>query len=333
MNESPAATAQGGAVVADQPPAKAIDRTTRGSLWAIAAALAFSSSTVVGKHLLDAYGVASLLWWRFSLATVALWVLLAIRRRRGGPNPLDAPVTRLLGLGVAFAAVVSSGFIALERLDASVYIVIVYVYPVLVVIGSAFLGVRPAKGTWMAFVLVMVGIVLTVPELFSGTGTVSVVGVLLALLQAVLFAGYLIANGKVLARIDGLTNAAWTMLGAAVTMLPFALADGLTPPSTTRIALETLMFALVPTVLATLVMFQAMRDVSAAVVSMIMPLEVVLAMVWSVIFLGDHIRLVQWLGAAVVITAVLLAQWLNARSIATAATPSADMPPEAPPPA
>jgi hypothetical protein len=48
-----------------------------------------------------------------------------------------------------------------------------------------------------------------------------------------------------------------------------------------------------------MVMFQAMRDVSAAVV----------------------------------ITAVLLTQWLNARSIATAATPSADMPPEAPPPA
>jgi drug/metabolite transporter (DMT)-like permease len=93
------------------------------------------------------------------------------------------------------------------------------------------------------------------------------------------------------------------------------------------------MFALVPTVLSTLLMFQAMRDVSAAVVSMIMPLEVVLAMVWSVIFLGDHIRLIQWLGAAVVIAAVLLAQWLNARSIATAATPSAEMPPAAAPPA
>ena len=136
MNDTPAATAQGGAVVADQPPAKAIDRTTRGSLWAIAAAVAFSSSTVVGKHLLDAYGVASLLWWRFSLAAVALWVLLAIRRRRGGPNPLNAPVAQLLGLGVAFATVVSAGFIGLQRLDASIYIVLVYVYPVLVVIGS-----------------------------------------------------------------------------------------------------------------------------------------------------------------------------------------------------
>jgi drug/metabolite transporter (DMT)-like permease len=93
------------------------------------------------------------------------------------------------------------------------------------------------------------------------------------------------------------------------------------------------MFALVPTVLSTLLMFQAMRDVSAAVVSMIMPVEVVLAMVWSVIFLGDHIRIIQWFGAAVIIAAVLLAQWLNARSIATAATPSADVPPAAAPPA
>ncbi|MBU6317799.1 MAG: DMT family transporter, partial [Acidobacteria bacterium] len=138
MNETSAATAQGGAVVADRPPTQPVDRTTRGALWAIGAALAFSSSTVVGKHLLDAYGVASLLWWRFGLAAVALWVLLAIRRRRGGPDPLDAPVAKLLGLGVAFAAVVSSGFIALQRLDASIYIVIVYVYPVLVVVGSAF---------------------------------------------------------------------------------------------------------------------------------------------------------------------------------------------------
>jgi drug/metabolite transporter (DMT)-like permease len=41
---------------------------------------------------------------------------------------------------------------------------------------------------------------------------------------------------------------------------------------------------------------------------MIMTLEVALAIVWSVLFLGEEVGWVEWLGAIVVIAGVVLAQ-------------------------
>lgn len=302
---------------------------TKGVVWAVFTAFAFSSSTVVGKDLLDAFGVPNLLFWRFAIASVALWLVLAVWSRRGGPNPFAAPWRKLFVIGLAFAVVVASGFVALERLDASVYIVLVYIYPVLVVLGAALLGTPPAPGTWIALVLVLAGVVLTVPELFTGVGEVSVLGVSLALLQAVLFAGYMLVNSRVLETVDGVTNAAWTMLGATALMLPLAVAEGFRVPETTELRLKLLMFAILPTVIAALAMFRAMSLVSAGIVAMIMPLEVVLAIAWSVIFLGDELGTSQVIGAAVVIAGVMVAQWMNRRDVA--ASPSADVPAEAAP--
>ncbi len=290
---------------------------TRGVLWSLVAASAYSSSTVVGKSLLGVLGVASLLLWRFALASVALWVVLLVRRRFGGPDPAAAPRARLFVLGLLFGSVVGSGFIALQWLDASVYIVLVYLYPVFVVLGSRLIGVPPAKGTWVALVLVLVGVVLTVPELFTGVGSVSTLGVAIAVVQAVLLAGYMLISSRMLESVDGLTSAAWTMLGAAALMLPFALAGGLQVPDTGELRWKVLMFAILPTVIATLTMFRAMTHVPAGVVAMVMPLEVVLAIVWSVLFLGEDLDPLQAVGAVVVIAGIVVAQWINRRGEAT----------------
>lgn len=294
-----------------------VHHSTRGVIWSLAAASAYSSSTVVGKSLLGVLGVASLLLWRFALASVALWVVLFVRRRFGGPDPAAAPRARLFVLGLLFGSVVGSGFIALQWLDASVYIVLVYLYPVFVVLGSRLIGIPPARGTWIALVLVLVGVVLTVPELFTGIGSVSTLGVAIAVVQAVLLAGYMLISSRVLESVDGLTSAAWTMLGAAALMLPFALAGGLQLPDTGELRWKVLMFAILPTVIATLAMFRAMTYVPAGVVAMVMPLEVVLAIVWSVLFLGEDLDALQAVGAVVVIAGIVVAQWVNRRSEST----------------
>jgi drug/metabolite transporter (DMT)-like permease len=289
----------------------------RGVLWSVVAAAAYSSSTVVGKSLLGVLGVASLLLWRFVIASAVLWALVLARRHRRGPDRSTVPRARLFALGMLFGGVVGSGFVALQRLDASVYIVLIYLYPVFVVLGSTLIGVPPARGTWIALVLVLVGVVLTVPELFTGVGTVSALGVALALLQAVLLAGYMLICSRSLESVDGLTSAAWTMLGSAAMMLPFALVGGLRTPDTGELRAKVLLFAIVPTVIATLALFRAMQLVSAGVVSMAMPLEVVLAIVWSVIFLGEDLGAIQAVGAAVVVAGVVVAQWVNGRSVSS----------------
>lgn len=68
------------------------------------------------------------------------------------------------------------------------------------------------------------------------------------------------------------------------------------------------MFALVPTVIANVCFYRALRRVSPSVVAMIMTLEIALVILWSVLFVGERPDAIQYAGAAVVVVAVVLAQ-------------------------
>ena len=296
--------------------------SARGALWAVASATAYSLSSVVGKDLLDSLGPASLLFWRFSIAAVVLWIGALLWCRAGGPNPFDVPRWTMLALGVVFGLMVLTGFLALERIDVSLYIVLVYLYPVLVVVGSAWLGTRPARSTWLALALVIAGIVLTVPELFTGVGNVSAIGVGLALAQAVIFASYMIVSNRVVPQsIDGVVTAAWIVLGASLVITPVALIGGLARPHGGELVFEVAVFALIPTVVSSICFFQAMRHIVPGAVAMVQTLEVALVIVWAVVFLGEELRAIKIVGAGVVVGGVLLAEWANIRGARLAAVP------------
>lgn len=312
-------------------------RARAGSLWAIAAATCYSLSSVVGKDLLGELGVISLLFWRFTVAATVLLAALGVRARRRTPDRAvrgragsgragssragsgDArwssrPSIRMVLLGIWFGAMVLVGFAGLDRLDASVAIVLVYLYPVFVVVGSAALGLRPNPGTWIALALVVSGVVLTVPELFfGGEVEVDVIGVVLTVAQAVLFASYMIVNSRVGPALDGLESATWTMVGGSVFIVPIAVVAGINVPDTGVLVLEVALFALIPSVIATVCFFAALHHLPAPVVAMILPFEVVLAILWSVLFLGEQLRAIEAVGAAVVVAGVVLAQWFAQR--------------------
>ena len=184
---------------------------TAGVLWAVATAFSYSLSAVVGKDLLAALGAPSLLVWRFGLASAVLWGVLLVRRPAQGLRVPEVAPWLSLAIGAMFGLLVYIGFKSLETLDASVYIVVVYLYPVIVVVASSLLGHRTAPAMWVALVMVMGGIVLTVPQLFTGVGSVDTRGMVLAIVQAFVFAAYMIITSRIIpAHADGTVTAAWT---------------------------------------------------------------------------------------------------------------------------
>jgi drug/metabolite transporter (DMT)-like permease len=282
-------------------------------MWALASATAYSLSSVVGKDLLDSLGPTSLLAWRFSVAAAVLFGALAIWRRHGGPDPMDVPRRTGLLLGAMFGLSVLVGFYSLDRLDASVYIVVVYTYPAFVVIGSALLGLRTGWGVWAALTLVMIGVVLTVPELFERGGDISGTGVALGVAQAIMIGAYMVTSGRLLPDgTDGVVVSAWVSVGSALVTVPIALIDGLVLPRGATLVFEVGMFALIPTVMSTVTFFLALRYLAPGVAAMVLTVEVVLVIAWSVIFLGEDVRPIQIIGAAVVVGGVLLAQRVRA---------------------
>lgn len=283
---------------------------TVGALWAALAAVCYSLSSIFGKDLLSSLGVGTMLFLRFGIAAVVLLGILLVRRPRGGPDPFDIPKVRAVLIGVLFGLMVATGFWSLRYLDVAVYIVLVYIYPALVVVAGAITGAhRPSRLTWMALGVVMLGVVLTVPELFGGVDSISVLGVVLALFQAVLMAAFMLITARFIpARVDGVVRAFWNMVGGALGMAPFVLFGSFNTPNTVRLVGEVLLFALVPTVIASIFFFGAMRLTNSGVVAMLMTLEVVFAIIWSVLLLGERVRPVKLLGAAVVVVGVLMAQ-------------------------
>lgn len=291
---------------------------TRGALWALASAAAYSWSAILGKQLQEDMSTPSLLLWRVGIASTVLWLVLVLWRRRGGPDPLAVPQRAMLGLGMVFGLIALLGFLAIERMDVSVYVVLIYTYPALVVIGSTLLGVRAGAATWVALALVMAGVALTVPELLGLTdapsgGGVDALGVALALAQAVGFAAYMIVSSRMLPpSLDGMVSAAWTTLGAGLALAPVALVSGLEGPSVGNVWRLGL-FALVTMLLSTVCFFRALRHLRPGVVAMFLTLEVVLVIVWSVLVLDERVTGWHWLGAAVVVSGVLIAQWASLR--------------------
>lgn len=285
---------------------------TAGVLWAAATAGAYSSWAIVGKSLLADLGLPSMLFWRFGIASAVLWATLLVRPPAQGRRVPQVHPLLSLGLGAVYGMLLYLGFMSIERVDVSVYVVVLYVYPVLVVVASSLLGHRTAPLTWVALGLVLLGVVLTVPELFGrngGVGSIDGVGVAFVVIQAVLYAAFLVVNGRVIpTHADGTVTAAWTVLGATLVVAPFAVVDGLVVPDSRRVIVELALFALVPTVIANVCFYRALRRVSPSVVAMIMTLEIALVILWSVLFVGERPDGIQYLGAGVVVVAVVLAQ-------------------------
>lgn len=294
---------------------------TAGVLWGVAAAFSYSVSAIVGKDLIDSLGASSLLLWRFGAAALVFGAALVLWRRRGGPDPLDVPRARMLAIGVLYGVMVFIGFKAIEHLDVSVYIVVVYLYPAFVVAASSLLGFfRASAFVWLSLAVVMVGILLTVPELFGGVGDVSLFGVGLAVLQAVLMAAFMIISSRVVpASVDGVVQSAWNVLGGALVIAPIAVVDGVRLPDGGLRYAEVALFALVSTVIANVTFFRSMRHIAPGVLAMIMTAEVAFDIVWAVLFLGESVNGWKLLGATVVVGGVLLAQWVTLRDARAAA--------------
>ncbi|MGH9133316.1 MAG: DMT family transporter [Ilumatobacteraceae bacterium] len=286
----------------------------RGIAWAALSATAYSASAILGKHLLDDLRANDLLFWRFSIAIPVCWIVLAARARRGGPNPLDVARRPLVAVGVLFCYMSWIGFVALDHLDTSLYIVLVYVYPAFVAAAAPLFGHRVPATTWLAIGVTILGIALTVPDVFGDGGRRGdVIGVVLTLVQAVALATYTIVSSRVVGsrvvgRTDGLVTMGWSLCGSWLGMAALAVAIGLQVPGDGRVVAELVGFAIVPTIVSGACFYQALRYLAPTHVAMIATLEPVLTILWAVLLLGDRLRAIQVAGGALVLVGVVWAQ-------------------------
>ncbi|MEU3892143.1 EamA family transporter [Streptomyces sp. NPDC029041] len=285
---------------------------------ALLSAVAFGGSGVAAKPLIEA-GLDPLhvVWLRVAGAALVMLPLAvrhrALLRRRPG---------LLAGFGLlAVAGVQACYFAALSRIPVGVALLIEYLAPALVLGWVRFVQKRPVTRAAAVGVVLAVGGLACVVEVWSGLGF-DVLGLLLALGAACCQVGYfvlsdqgsdagdeapdplgviaygLLVGAAVLTVVARPWTMDWSVLGGTASM------DG--RPVAAGVLLAWIV--LVATVVAYVTGVVSVRRLSPQVAGVVACLEAVIATVLAWVLLGEHLSAPQIAGGAIVLVGAFIAQ-------------------------
>lgn len=286
-------------------PAEAVARRRRvGVLCVLGSAVAFAVAPIFGKvayaHGVDAFALLAL---RFVSAAVVLWVgVLLHGARRGVDRPPRAVVLRVLALGtLVLPGEVILYFSSLHHIGAGLAEVLLFLYPMWVVLITAVVLRRPVPGivAWCS-VAAVGGAALTV----GAVAGVDLLGVLLAVGASIGFACYVVLSGRLVHGVGALLTTALVVSGAGATFTVLALATRAQGPTDAAGWAATLGLSLVGTVVSFLLLTAGLARLPSTDASVISTVEPAVAVVLGVVLLGEPIGPVQVLGVAVVLTSV-----------------------------
>jgi drug/metabolite transporter (DMT)-like permease len=281
-----------------------------GTVLCLASGAAFGAMAVFGKLAYDEGAtVGTLLAVRFTLAAGLFWALVAAGGEAGEIRSLGR---REIGAGLAmgalgYAAQAGGYFAALERIDASLLSLLIYTFPAMVAAAASALGrERLAARRVAALGLASGGLVLVLAG--AGAGTLDPLGTALALGAAVVYSAYILVGDRMAGSMRPRLLAALVCTGAAVTLTAGAAVLGelrpgeLTPGGWAWLAC----LAVVSTVAAINLFFAGLERVGPTTASILSTVEPVVTVLLAFLVFGEVLGVMQLLGGALVLCAVLM---------------------------
>ncbi|KOU36287.1 EamA family transporter [Streptomyces sp. WM6378] len=284
---------------------------------ALVSAFAFGGSGVAAKPLIEA-GLDPLhvVWLRVTGAALVM-LPVAWRHRR---LVLRRPAL-LAGFGLlAVAGVQACYFASISRIPVGVALLVEYLAPALVLGWVRFVQRRPVSRAAALGVVLAVGGLACVVEVWSGL-SFDAVGLLLALGAACCQVGYFVLsdqNGEGEDAADPLGVIAHGLLIGALVLtvvarpwdMKWSVLGGSADMNGSRVPAVLLLcwIVLIATVVAYVTGVISVRKLSPPVAGVVACLEAVLATVFAWVLLGEHLSTPQIIGGAVVLTGAFIAQ-------------------------
>src|SRR5215218_5203809 len=283
-------------------------REREGLLLCLVSAAGFGAMAIFAKQAYaTGLDVTTLLVLRFVMAAAMLWALIGLRRRAlGSLRGLAAGGL----LGVWYAVQAGLFFSALERIDAGLAALLLYIYPALVTLAAFALGrERPDRARIVALVLASAGVALVLAG--GGTGALDALGVALALGAAGAYTFYILVSDRRPASTPAISFAASVVTGAA-------LAFGLAALVRVAVAGEGLMWtailASVSTVLPIVVFLAGLERVGPSTASIASTVEPPFTVLLAWLVFGETLGPLQLAGGALVLSAVVVLQLRSSAS-------------------
>lgn len=300
----------------DTPDTAFVRHTPTGLVLALTSALSFGLSGTMARGLMDAgWSPAAAFAVRVTLAALVLAVpgLLAVR----GRTPLLRTHARTI-VAYGLTAVVCTQlfyFMAVQRLDVGIALLVEYTAPVAVVLWMWLAhDQRPGRFTLVGAALAAVGLVLLL-DVFGGA-ELDLVGVLLALVAMIGAAAYFVMSADHSSGLPPLTLAAGGLVIAAVVSWIVPAVGVLDLTMTTNdvtFSLGTvpwwapvLVLAFVAAALAYVSGIAAARHLGGRLASFVALTEVAAGLVFAWILLDQAPRPLQLVGAALIVGGIVV---------------------------
>ena len=274
--------------------------------WALAliSTFCYSFAPPVARYaILDGFDSTALLTARLWIATALFAVTLAITDRQKLLMPRQG-LWAATGVGAVNAAGMVLFFFALTYLEASLSAMILALSPAIVLSLLALRGERLTRRHLVRLAVALAGVYL----LIGPTGAVDWIGAGLTLLATFFFSlqvaltqwhlvGY--PARSVMFYVTGtmtLFVTGWWLVNGAVWTAPGP--NGW---------LAVIILAVVSTYLARLGYFTALARIGGSQISLLGPLETLLSVIWSILFLGEQLAPLQVVGGGLILVSALLA--------------------------
>lgn len=291
-------------------------RRATGLAMLTATAFFFGGAMVAGKVAVAEVPPFTVAAARFAIAAAALWALRrawpSLDRGSSAPRLADLPI--IAGLALSASAGYNILFLNGLRLapatDASM--IIPGLAPLVsTALAALVLKDRPTRTALLGLVVAAAGVLLVVDPSTGGIGGGRLIGDLLFVGCAVLFGSYFLISRAASARFRPVSVSLYGATGAALVLVPLAIAEG-GPSALLTAGLEAWLaigqLSLLATVAAFVLLNEGLRRLGVARSAAFALMIPVFGMAQAVIVLGEHVAGTALVGAAVVLAGIWLVQ-------------------------
>ena len=279
-----------------------------GTLCAIGAAVCYGTNPLGALNLYaEGMNTPSVLFYRFGLAWLIVAVVMMVRREGLRVNRREFLTLTALGLLFIFSSMTL--YVSFHHMPAGVASTILFTYPIMTaVIMTMFFHERLSWSTVSSIVLSLVGVLLLYWGDAADGGPLSLWGVALVLISALTYALYIVVVDKSPLQMSSFKINFYVLFYCAAGMAVYALVSGqplMLPPSP-RAWLWVSWLALVPAIMALVMMVYAAKYIGSTPTAILGALEPTTAVVIGVLVFGEPFTPRLLLGIVLILTAVTL---------------------------
>ena len=256
---------------------------------------------------------SSVLFYRFGLAWVIIAIVMAVRSiPKAGGRRETLRVTRkefgsLTLLGLLFIVSSLTLYLSFHLMDAGVASTILFTYPVMTaVIMAVFFHERVGWLTVASIALSLVGVALLYWG--DGTATLPVWGVVLVLLSALSYALYIVVVNRSHLPMSSFKINFFVLFYCALGMVGYSLLSGepLTLPHGFTSWFYVCWLAIVPAIMALVLMVYAAKWVGSTTTAILGALEPLTAVLIGIFVFGEQFTLTLAIGIVLILAAVTI---------------------------